>query len=154
MFDRWPTSSTASDLHSAAGGDWPRYRDLVLDRLSARPHDAVLFALLTLAEPELAWRLAHELALAGADAWDRVLKAYQQLDPIATLPVHTRLVEDLLVDAGAQNYQRAAKRLRAMRTLAAGTPHSVEVDAFIAQLREAHRRRPRLLQELDRAHLP
>ena len=30
----------------------------------------------------------------------------------------------------------------------------LDVDAFIAQLRETHRRRPRLLLEFDRAHLP
>jgi uncharacterized Zn finger protein len=79
---------------------------------------------------------------------------YEQLDPVATLPVHSRLVEQLLVDAGAQNYQRAAKRLGTMRTLAAGTSHAHDVDAFITQLRATHRRRPRLLQEFDRAHLP
>ena len=96
VFDRWPTSSTASHLHQAAGADWPSYRDQVLDRLSSRPRDAVLFALLTLNEPELAWDLAHELNLTDADAWHRVLKEYEQLDPVATLPVHTRLVEELL----------------------------------------------------------
>lgn len=154
VFERWPTSSTASALHQAAGAAWPPYRDQVLDRLAARPRDAVLFALLTLKEPELAWDLAHELPLDDADAWDRVLKEYEKLDPLATIPVHTRLVEQQLVEAGAQNYQRAAKRLRTMRALTAGTSHRLDVDALIARLRETHRRRPRLLQELDRAHLP
>jgi hypothetical protein len=154
VFDRWPTSSTASHLHRSAGADWPPYRDPVLDRLASQPRDAVLFALVTLKEPELAWDLAHELNLTDADAWDRVLKEYEKLDPIATLPVHSQLVEELLLDAGAQNYQRAAKRLRTMRVLSADTSHSLDVDAFIAQLRETHRRRPRLLQEFDRAHLP
>ncbi|MGH3267217.1 MAG: hypothetical protein ACRDNS_35140 [Trebonia sp.] len=32
--------------------------------------------------------------------------------------------------------------------------HEVEVDWFIAELREANRRRPRLQQEFDRAGLP
>jgi len=154
VLDRWPTSSTASDLHQAAGADWPPYRGQVLNRLASRPRDAVLFALLTLNEPELAWDLAHQLNLNDADAWGRVLKEYEKLDPIATLPVHSRLVEELLVDAGAQNYQRAAKRLRTMRALTAGTSHRPDVDALIAHLRETHRRRPRLLQEFDRAHLP
>ena len=154
VFNRWPTSSTASHLHHAAGAHWSPYREQVLDRLASRPRDAVLFALLTLQEPELAWDLAHELNLNDADAWDRILREYEKLNPIATLPVHTRLVEELLVDAGAQNYQRAAKRLNTMRALAAGTSHGLDVDAFIARLRETHRRRPRLLQELDRAHLP
>ena len=109
---------------------------------------------MALEEPDLAWELAHELALTDADVWDRVLEEYEKLDPIATLPVHARLVEELLVDAGAQNYQRAAKRLKTMRTLAIGTPHALDVDTLIAQLRATHRRRPRLLQEFDRAHLP
>ena len=129
VFDRWPTSSIASALHQAAGAHWPPCRDRVLDRLASRPPDAVLFALLTLNEPELAWDLAHELSSSAADAWDRVLKQYEKLDPIATIPLHTRLVEELLVDAGAQNYQRAAKRLRTMRALTAGTAHRPDVDA-------------------------
>ena len=135
----------------------PRRRRQLADVPRSGPgpaRDAVLFALLTLNEPELAWDLAHELNLNDADAWDRDLKEYEQHDPIATPPIHTRLVEELLVDAGAQNYQRAAKRLRTMRALPAGTPHGPDVDAFIAQLRETHRRRPRLLQEFDRAHSP
>ena len=41
-----------------------------------------------------------------------------------------------------------------MRALATGTSHAVDVDAFIAQLRDTHRRRPRLLLEFDRAQLP
>lgn len=139
VFDRWPTSETASHLHRAAGAQWPPYREQVLDRLASEPRDAVLFALLTLTD---------------AGTWDHVLKEYAKLDPIATLPVHARLVEALLVDAAAPNYQRAAKRLRTMRGLAAGTSHGLDVDAFIAHLRETHRRRPRLLQEFDRAHLP
>lgn len=111
VFNRWPTLSSASHVHHAAGASWPPYRDQVLDRLVFRPRDAVVVALLTLDEPELACDLAHELNLTDADAWDRVLKEYEKRDPIVTLPVHTRLVEELLVDAGAQHYQRAAKRL-------------------------------------------
>jgi hypothetical protein len=41
-----------------------------------------------------------------------------------------------------------------MRTLAAGTDQADVVDTFIAGLRDAHRRRPRLQQEFDRARLP
>lgn len=70
VFDRWPTSSTAKHLHDAAGSAWPGYRDHALDRLASRPRDAVLFALLTLQEPVLAWDLAHAFHLNDADAWD------------------------------------------------------------------------------------
>lgn len=41
-----------------------------------------------------------------------------------------------------------------MRTLASGSAQAVQVDEFIADLREQYRRRPRLQQEFDRAGLP
>jgi hypothetical protein len=41
-----------------------------------------------------------------------------------------------------------------MRKIAAGSERAAEVNEFIAELRETHRRRPRLQQEFDRAGLP
>ena len=48
------------------------------------------------------------------------MKAYEKVDPLAVLPTHRRLVENELVDAGAQHYRSAARRLAKMRKLAAG----------------------------------
>lgn len=154
VFDRWPSSSTAAALHAAAGDGWGEHRDHVLQRLRAQPREAVLFALLHLSDPALAWTLAHELDLRDSDVWGRLLTTYDALDPLSTLPVHRRLVVDLLVHADAADYRRAAKRLARMRELVSGTTQAPEVDAFLAELRTTHRRRPRLLQELDRAGLP
>ena len=81
-------------------------------------------------------------------------RAYEPLDPLAVLPIHRRLVEHELVNAGAQHYQRAARRLARMRKLADGTDQADTVDTFIAELRDTHRRRPRLQHEFDRARLP
>ena len=77
--------------------------------------------------------------------------------PAATLavaPIHQRLVDNELVEAGAQHYRLAARRLAKMRKLAAGSDHAVEVDDLTVELREPHWRRPRLQQEFDRAGLP
>lgn len=41
-----------------------------------------------------------------------------------------------------------------MRKLTAGTDKAADVDELIAELREEHRRRPRLQQEFERAGLP
>lgn len=41
-----------------------------------------------------------------------------------------------------------------MRKLSAGFGKSADVNDLIAELREIHRRRPRLQQEFDRAGLP
>jgi hypothetical protein len=154
VFDRWPSATTAAHLHRDAGGSWPDYRDDVLATLAARPDQAVLFALHTLKDPRFAWEQAAALREDDDHTWAEVAKAYEPIDPLAVLPIHRRLVEHELVNAGAQHYQRAARRLARMRKLAAGTEQAEVVDTFIAELRDTHRRRPRLQHEFDRARLP
>jgi hypothetical protein len=155
VFRRWPSSSTAAALYQDAGDAWPTYRDTVLTTLSHSPRDAVLFVLGHLEDVRQAWELAHTLHLDGADVWEQLAKAYQKTDPAAVLPVYRRLVENELTATGARHYQAAARRLKIMRRLAATDNDSaVEVDTFVADLREQHRRRPRLQREFDRAGLP
>jgi hypothetical protein len=154
VFRRWPSPTTAARLHNAAGKSWPEYRDEVVATLAASPSDAVLFALITLKDPEFAWNLAHSLALDSDHTWSELVKVYEKVDPLAVLPIHQRLVENELVEAGAQHYRLAVRRLAKMRKLASGSHQAVEVDQLIAELRETHRRRPRLQQEFDRARLP
>ena len=154
MFRRWPSSSTAAYLYKDAGTIWPDYRDEVIERLAASPRDAVLFALLSLKDVQFAWDLAHSLELQDVDAWERLATAYEKVDPLAVLPVLTELVENELTEADAHRYQVAARRLKKIRQLAANSEKAAEVDEFIAELRETHRRRPRLQKEFDRAGLP
>jgi hypothetical protein len=85
---------------------------------------------------------------------ERLAQEYEKVDPLAVLPVLTMLVEDELTTAGAQHYRVAARRLKKMRKLAAGSDQAAVVDTLVADLRDAHRRRPRLQQEFDRAGLP
>ena len=154
VFRRWPSSSTAAQLHACAGEAWPDFRDEVLATLSTRPRDAVLFTQLTLTDLPAAWDLAHTLGLQDDQTWSDLAKGYQKVDPLAVLPVLTRLVDHDLVHADAGNYRTAARRLATMRRIASGTDHAAQVDTLIADLRHAHRRRPRLQQEFDRAGLP
>ncbi len=150
----WPSSSTAARLYRDAGEAWPQHRDEVMERLAASPRDAVFFALLSLNDVQYAWELAHSLALDDDRTWSDLVKAYEKVEPLAVLPVLNRLVLSELVETGAQHYQIAARRLKKMRKLAAGSKFAAEVDQFIAELREANRRRPRLKQEFDRVGLP
>jgi hypothetical protein len=144
VFRRWPSSSTAARLYRDAGEEWPQHRDEVMQRLAASPRDAVLFALLSLKDVQYAWELTHALALDDDRTWSDLVKAYEKVDALAVLPVLNRLVLIELVETGAQHYQIAARRLKKMRTLAAGSEYAPEIDDFIAELREANRRRPRL----------
>ena len=154
VFRRWPSASTAGKLYREAGHKWPQYQDEVSQRLAQSPPDAVQFALRSLDDPQVAWELAHSLALDDDATWGSVAEAYESVDPIAVLPVLGRLVRRELTDAGAEHYRRAARTLKKMRTLAAGTDHAAEVDELIDDLRAANSRRPRLQQEFDRARLP
>lgn len=153
-FRRWPSSSTAAQLHHDAGTTWPEYRQEVFERLSAQPRDAVLFAQLTLKDVPLAWTLAHTLNLQDDQTWSGLAKDYRRIDPLAVLPILTRLVDHELANTGAQHYRAAARHLASMRRIAEGTDQAADVDALIADLRHTHRRRPRLQQEFDRAGLP
>lgn len=113
-----------------------------------------MFALLSLQDVRLAWDLAHSLTLDSSDVWERLTKEYEKVEPLAVLPILTKLVDDEPTEAGAQHYRNAARRLKKMRQLAAGSDRAAEVDHLIAELRETHRRRPRLQQEFNRAGLP
>lgn len=154
MFRRWPSSSTAGCLYRDAGAAWPGYQDEVLQRLTSQPREAVVFAQHWLKDIRFAWELAQSLSLDDDRTWNDLAKAYEKLDPVAVLPVYTRLVEHELAEADARHYRGAARRLKKMRGLAAGSCESARVDELIAGLREKYRRRPRLQQEFDRAALP
>uniref|UniRef100_A0A5Q5BFF9 Uncharacterized protein n=2 Tax=unclassified Mycobacterium TaxID=2642494 RepID=A0A5Q5BFF9_MYCSS len=154
VFRRWPSSSTAGRLYRDAGAAWPQYHEEVIERLSERPREVVLFAQLYLKDIPFAWSLAHSLGLDDDRTWSDPAKAYEKLDPTAVLPVYTRLVENELTAADARNYSSAARRLKRMRKLAARSAEAGEVDAFISDLRDRYRRRPRLQLEFDRAALP
>jgi hypothetical protein len=154
VFRRWPSSSTAAHLHRDAGKVWPDYRDEVIAAFEDRPYDAVVFAQHHLHDVPLAWELAHSLGLDSDRTWSDLAEAYEKVDPLAVLPVHARLVHNELETANAQNYRYAARRLARMRKLAQDSDQADEVDELIAELRETHRRRPRLQQEFTRAGLP
>lgn len=122
--------------------------------LTTTPREAVSFVLHTLHEPTIAWNLAHALDLDDATTWAQLVKAYEKIDRLAVIPILQQLAVGDLGEASAQNYRAATRRLAKMRRLTAGTEQAADVDLFIAELRDTHRRRPRLQQEFDRARLP
>jgi hypothetical protein len=151
---RWPTAAHAGTLYQSAGEAWDEYREEVMGLLSRRPSEAVTFALASLQDVRLAWELAHALGLSDDRQWATLAKSYEKVDPLAVLPVLNRLVRADLAQADAQHYRIAARRLKRMRQLSAGSTEEILVDGFIEELRENYRRRPRLQMEFDRVGLP
>ncbi|WP_380161797.1 DUF6880 family protein [Kineococcus sp. R86509] len=154
VFHRWPTASTAAALREAAGATWSRYEAETFAALATSAAESVSFCLNSLADPVRAWKLAEELGLTDSSGWSALAAAYETVDPLAVLPVHRRLVTEVLTETDARQYREAARRLARMRRLAAGTVEAAAVEEFVAELRVTHRRRPRLQQEFDRVGLP
>lgn len=154
VFKRWPSAGAATALRRAAGDTWGDHSGYVMERLTERPEEAVLFALQEPADAELAWELAWSLDLESAELWSDVAAAYEAIDQLETLRVHQRLAERDLVHADARGYRSAARRLARMRSLADGSVQAEVIDVLIARLREANKHRPRLQLEFDRAGLP
>ena len=154
VLGRWPTAAHAGTLHQTSGESWDEYREVVMVTLSRRPREAVSFALSSLQDVRLAWELAHALGLRDDRLWATLAKSYEKVDPLGVLPVLNRLVRVDLAQADAQHYRLAARRLKKMRQLSAGSTDAILVDGFVAELREIYRRRSRLQQEFDRVGLP
>ena len=55
VFRRWPTADNAGRLYRVSGPAWPDHRTEVFEALAAQPTDAVVFALQSLQDVELAW---------------------------------------------------------------------------------------------------
>ena len=154
VFHLYPTAASAAALRRASGPRWPEHEATVLEVLRDRPREAVLFVLRDRQDPVRALALMEELESDDRDLRSMVAEALSEADPVRALPLLGRLVQEELTVADAHHYRLAARRLAAMRRLAHGTPHAVEVDELIGDLRETHRRRPRLQAEFDRARLP
>ncbi len=153
-FRRWPSATTATGLHATAGANWRDYEQEVMYILAANPRESVQFVLDILKDTPRAWEIAHTLELTDDHTWANVAEAYEKVDPLAVLPVYTRLIEKELTVSAPKRYRTAVWYLDRMRTLTAGTSELTTVDSYIANLRYENRHRPRLQQEFDRAGLP
>lgn len=155
IFECWPNAATATDLYRAVGKkEWPHWRETVLVALEPSPREAVQFALKGLKDRDLAWQLAHRLDLTDAATWSDVVKAYEKVDPLATVPIHRLLVEDALEVTDARRYRPAARRLARMLSITEGSTAHDDVLALIGGLRQTYRRRRRMIEEFDSAGLP
>jgi uncharacterized Zn finger protein len=89
-----------------------------------------------------------ELSLSDAKA---LYKARAEDHPEDVVVAYRILVDQALTTADRRNYDEALKLLRLMAKAAARCSRMPEVAAYVAELREKHRRRPSFIELLDRA---
>ena len=155
--ERAPTSSTYSLLQKAANAvdTWPSERARAREVLGARDPGGLIDALLADGDIDTAWETATAPGATGMNdqRWGRLAEAREPDDPAGALRVYIRLVEPTLERADKRNYRVAVKQLKAARQAAEAAGLPEEFDEHLAALREQHRRRPTLIEMLDRAKL-
>ena len=90
----------------------------------------------------------------GIERWLCLAKAQEPSDPAGAMGVYLRLTETMLVEADRRNYTKAVKYLKEARRAAAASGLTAEFAEYVTSLREHHRRRPTLIELLDKAKLP
>ena len=132
------------------GDDWQSIAEDAYMRLFARSIRDLIETLLGLGLDDRAWQSAQGQDL-DTQLWGRLVIVREKRDPVSVLPVLRQPIANDLEVADARNYKSAARRLKQLRKamVAAGTDGGFE--GIVSELREQHKRRPRLLEELRRA---
>lgn len=157
--ERMPSLSTYRSLRQAAlelsawSVEQPAAR-AVLEQQDAR---GFIEALLVDDDLDLAWDAANNapVEMVGQNLWMRLAERREPHSPADALTVYQRVADEVLAErADRATYQTAAKILKAARDAAnaAGMPN--EFHAHLDQIREQYRRRPSLIEILDKAGLP
>lgn len=150
VFETWSTSSNALALARAMGDDWPTISETAYARLRERSIRDLIETLLGLGLHDRAWASSRDQTL-DPQLWDRLVATREKHDPASVIPVMVELLNSELEVADAHNYKLAAKRLKRLRAAMTAVGGQRDFDVLVAELREKHKRRPRLMEELRKA---
>ncbi len=152
---RMPSAATYRGLRTAADAlsAWPLEQDAARATLRRADAREIVVALLDEGELESAWDAAVTAPELGADLWLRLAEACEPHRPADALAVYQRVADKVLEQADRRAYRQAAKILQRARAAAAAADQSDAFGDYVARLREQHRRRPTLIEILDKAKL-
>jgi uncharacterized Zn finger protein len=155
--ERTPSASTYSTLRHAAEalGAWELERDAA--RRALREHDrgSYVDALLQEDDADTAWTVATE-----DPTWDpgshrraRLAEAREPTRPDEALSLYMLVAGEELLQTGRPAYARAIAMLKRARRAASAAGQERWFSDQLVNLREQHRRRPALIEMLDKAKL-
>ncbi len=134
-------------------GEWPTSRTDALYVLAARNRGAYVDVLLAEGDIEPAWLVVTTGAEwnVGPERLAQVAAAREKTHPADALSVYLGLVETTLKEADTRMYGRGVKLLKSAKRAAVAAGSTADLDAYVASLRERYRRRPSLIEKLDKA---
>ena len=159
LLDRRPTLSGYAEARELSRqlDVWEELRRQLLARWSAAGEYGLLTDIhLEEGEIDLALQSVNQGAAGisyGGDRLTRVAEAASATRPQAALDIHRRQAEGLIEARGRDNYRRACAHLARMRDLYRRLSDEPAWLAYVAGLKERHRRLPALKEELNSAGL-
>ena len=154
---RMTSSTTYALLREAAQatGIWDSERSSARSVLEAQDLGGLVDVLIDDGEPEAAWTIADEHLDwdPGRRRWKRLAESRESSHPADAMAVYFRLADSELETTGRSSYIRAAVLLKKARRAADAAGRREEFSEHVAALREQFRRRPALLEILDRSAL-
>ena len=154
--ERMPSASTYALLQAAATevDGWEEERAAARSVLAASDRGALVDALLADGDIDQAWAVATSGEWdPGEHRWERLAEAHEPADPVAAMAVYLRLADGALLTADRRAYRVAIRHLKAARRAAGAADRPDEFADHVRALREQHRRRPSLMEMLDKAGL-
>ncbi len=154
--ERMPSASTYALLQAAARevDGWEAERAAARSVLAASDRGGLVDALLADGDTDRAWSVATSGEWdPGEQRWQRLAELREPKDPIAATTVYLRLVDGALLTADRRAYRVAIRQLKAARRAAGAADRTEEFADHVRALREQHRRRPSLIDMLDKAGL-
>ena len=156
--ERTPNASTYSTLRRAAEtlGAWGLERDAARRALRERDRGSYIDALLQEGDAESAWTVATEDPTwdPGGDRRARLAEAREPTHPDEALSYYMLVAEEELLQTGRRAYTRAIAMLKRARHAASAAEQDRWFSDQLINLREQHRRRPTLIEMLNKAKLP
>jgi uncharacterized Zn finger protein len=155
--ERTPSASTYSTLCRTAEalGAWALERDAA--RRALREHDrgSYVDALLEEGDADTAWTVATEDPTwdPGGDRRVRLAEAREPTRPDEALSLYMLVAGQELLQTGRPAYARAIAMLKRARRAASAAGQERWFSDQLVNLREQHRRRPALIEMLDKAKL-
>ena len=156
--ERTPSASTYSTLRRAAEAldAWGLERDAARRALRERDRGSYVDALLQESDADTAWVVATEDPTwdPGGDRRARLAQAREPTHPDEALSLYMLVAGEELLQTGRRAYARAIAMLKRARRAACTAGQDRWFSDQLVNLREQHRRRPALIEMLDKAKLP
>ena len=161
-FAERPTLDSYRALRDATAEDFPSWRERALTLLADKPpakspwshgRSTLVEILLDEGETDAAWQAAVDGGC-SENLWLRLARVRAKTHPADAIPVLLRAADQAIDHRNRDFYQIAARFLAEAKPLFTRCGRDEDFRAHLAALRDAHRTKWALRQELDHARLP